>query len=114
MRVGTGQRPQGGKAYGGRLVVAGLLMLLAFGVLLARLYVLQIVRGEEYADKSQENFVKELRKPASRGMIVDRHGTPLVDERPSYDVYLTPAFCKGCDEVISRLAALESRVNTGR
>jgi penicillin-binding protein 2 len=102
MNIGSGT--QGGRAFGQRLLIAAGLAAVFFSVLLGRLYVLQIARGEEFATKSQENFVKELRKPASRGMIVDRHGRPLVDERPSYDVFLTPAFCKSCDDTIGRLA----------
>ena len=36
----------------------------AFLVLLSRLYQLQILQGEEYRGKAEENFVKELRVPA--------------------------------------------------
>ncbi|MBS2027222.1 MAG: penicillin-binding protein 2 [Deltaproteobacteria bacterium] len=102
MNIGSSQ--QGGRAYGNRLLTAGGVAALFFFVLLGRLYVLQIARGEEFAEKSQENFIKELRVPATRGMIFDRHGRALVDERPSYDIFLTPAFCKSCDETITRLA----------
>ena len=82
---------------------------LAFLVLLSRLYHLQILRGEEYRGRAEENFVKELRVPADRGLILDRNRKVLVDSRPSYDVMLTPYFCgKGCDDVLARLAALLS------
>jgi penicillin-binding protein 2 len=39
-------------------------------------------------------------------VIKDRRGRVLVDNRPSFDVYLTPAYCKGKEreEVMSRLA----------
>lgn len=101
---GGGSSDRGGRALGTRLLLAAALATLLLGVLVARLYTLQIAHGELYAEKSQENFIKELRVPASRGMILDRHGVPLVDERPSYDVFLTPAFCKRCDETVARLA----------
>ncbi len=79
----------------------------AFLVLLSRLYHLQVLRGEEYRVRAEENFVKELRVPADRGLILDRNRKVLVDSRPSYDVVLIPYFCgKGCDEVVSRLATL--------
>src|SRR5256885_17067534 len=103
MQVGSGN--QGGRSYAGRLIVAGGVAALFFTVLLGRLYVLQIARGEEYSEKSQENFIKELRLPASRGVIFDRYGKALVDERPSYDIFLTPAVCKNCDETIERLGS---------
>jgi penicillin-binding protein 2 len=51
--------------------------------------------------------VKELRVPADRGQIVDRRGRVLVDNRPSYDVTLTPHFCgKQCDEILQRLSVV--------
>jgi penicillin-binding protein 2 len=79
----------------------------AFLVLVGRLYQLQILRGDEYVRKAEENFVKELRQPADRGHLLDRNGRILVDSRPSYDVTLTPYFCgKGCDDVLARLGTM--------
>jgi penicillin-binding protein 2 len=80
-------------------------MLLGLMVLAVRLYRLQITRGEEFGAKSVENFVKELRIPADRGMLLDTTGRILVDSRPSFDVLVTPAFCLKCaDEVLPKLA----------
>ncbi|HET6438112.1 MAG TPA: penicillin-binding protein 2 [Anaeromyxobacter sp.] len=90
-----------------RLLWASLGLLAAFFLLLGRLYYLQILRGDEYREKAEENYVKEIRTPADRGLFLDRNGTVLVDSRPSYDITLTPAFCrKACDEVLGRIASL--------
>lgn len=94
------------RALRGRIGWLGACFALGFLVLAGRLWYLQIHRGEEYFAKSEGNFIKELRVPADRGMILDRRGKILVDNRPSYDVYLTPAFCQKCDEVIGTLAGL--------
>ena len=92
-----------------RLVWATGVVVFAFVVLLGRLYQLQILRGDEYKEKADENFVKEIRQPADRGLILDRSRRVLVDSRPSYDVTLTPYFCqKQCDEILSRLATMLS------
>src|SRR5512138_1612150 len=92
-----------------RLAVATVVVSLAFVVLLGRLFQLQILRGDEYKGKADENFVKEIRRPADRGLIEDRNRRVLVDSRPSYDVTLTPYFCgKQCDEIISRLGTMMS------
>jgi penicillin-binding protein 2 len=81
----------------------------AFLVLVGRLYQLQILHGDEYKERADENFVKELRVPADRGFLVDRNHVILVDSRPSYDVTLTPYFCgKACDEILDQLAGLLS------
>jgi penicillin-binding protein 2 len=86
----------------------GILVLVQL-VLLGRLYQLQILRGDEYKEKADDNFVKEIRQPADRGQILDRNRRVLVDVRPSYDVTMTPYFCgKQCDDVLSRLATMLS------
>jgi penicillin-binding protein 2 len=85
----------------GLAFVAGLLMLAM------QLYRLQVIRGEEYAAKSVANFVKEVRLRADRGVIKDARGYILVDSRPSFDAFLTPAFCTDCaTHVIPKLAEL--------
>ena len=82
---------------------------LAFLVLAVRLYQLQVLRGDEYKERADENFVKELRVPADRGFILDRNHRGLVDSRPSYDVTLTPYFCgKQCPETLAQLGTLLS------
>lgn len=90
-----------------RFVWVGLAMVAALVVLAIQLYRLQITQGEEYAAKSVANFVKEVRLRADRGLIKDRRGTILVDSRPSFDAFITPAFCTNCsDEVLPRLGEL--------
>ena len=90
-----------------RFLWLGLAMSLGLGLLSIQLYRLQITRGDEYAAKSVANFVKEVRLRADRGVIKDSRGTILVDSRPSFDAFLTPAFCTDCfEQVIPRLAEL--------
>jgi penicillin-binding protein 2 len=88
-----------------RYLWLGLAMIAGLLVLAVNLYRLQIVHYEEYAAKSEDNFVKEIRLHADRGMIKDRRGEILVDGRPSYDLFITPAFCQRCaTEVLPKLA----------
>jgi penicillin-binding protein 2 len=94
-----------GKDLKARNLWLGAVMLLGLLLLAGRLYRLQIARGEEYAAKSVANFVKEIRVKADRGIIKDRRGEILVDSRPSFDVFITPAFCERCnEEVLPRLS----------
>src|SRR5712692_1871043 len=89
-----------------RYLYLAILMVVGLLVLGVRLYRLQITHGEEYAAKSVENFEKKIRILADRGMIRDARGEILVDNRPSFDVFATPAFCQKCsEEVLPRLAA---------
>jgi penicillin-binding protein 2 len=85
----------------------GLAFIIGLFVLAMQLYRLQIIRGEEYAAKSVANFVKEVRLRADRGVIKDARGYILVDSRPSFDAFLTPAFCTDCStHVLPKLAEL--------
>ncbi|WP_163996915.1 penicillin-binding protein 2 [Pyxidicoccus caerfyrddinensis] len=90
-----------------RFLWLGLAMSVGLAMLSIQLYRLQIIRGEEYSAKSVANFVKEVRLRADRGVIKDARGTILVDSRPSFDAFVTPAFCPDCfEQVIPRLAEL--------
>jgi penicillin-binding protein 2 len=90
-----------------RFLWLGMAMVLGLLALSVQLYRLQITQGEEYSAKSVANFVKEVRLRADRGVIKDARGTILVDSRPSFDAFVTPAFCTNCvTEVIPRLAEL--------
>ncbi len=92
-----------------RLAWATVVVVAAFLTLAARLFQLQIVRGDELKGKADENYVKELRVPADRGQILDRNHRMLVDSRPSFNVTLTPFYCgKQCGEILGRLAAVLS------
>ncbi|MEO0814332.1 MAG: hypothetical protein AAFY60_15830, partial [Myxococcota bacterium] len=75
-----------------RIVIAMGAVVLAFIVLVVRLYTLQIVRGEELSQRGQRNFVQHVEIRHDRGIIFDRNGEILVDSRPSLDLQLTPAF----------------------
>ncbi|HEY5678184.1 MAG TPA: penicillin-binding transpeptidase domain-containing protein, partial [Myxococcales bacterium] len=88
-----------------RAALGALVVVCCMLTLVVRLYQLQILRGEDYVVQSIANFRKSLFVPADRGLIKDRKGRTLVDNRPSFDVFMTPAFCKGKerDEVIARL-----------
>jgi penicillin-binding protein 2 len=89
-----------------RAAMGALVVVCAMLVLVVRLYQLQILRGEAYVVQSVANFRKSLFVPADRGVIRDGKGRTLVENRPSFDVFLTPAFCKGKerDEVLEKLA----------
>jgi penicillin-binding protein 2 len=96
-----------GRELARRFVWVGLAMVAGLVVLAVQLYRLQITQGEEYAAKSVANFVKEVRLRADRGLIKDRRGTILVDNRPSFDAFITPAFCTRCaEEVLPKLGEL--------
>ena len=68
------------------------MVLILFVVIATRLYYLQIIKGSYYHFFSTENSIKSIRVPAVRGMIFDRRGQALVDNRPSFNIIITPQY----------------------
>ena len=73
-----------------RLTAAMAVVLVVFGVTLVRLWSLQITEGERYRSLSEHNRIRLKRVHATRGVILDRNGEVLVDNRPSFDLVLVP------------------------
>lgn len=79
-----------------RLRVVQLLILVMLAVLGVRLYVLQIVKGRYYADRAENQRIRMLPIPATRGAILDRTGkVVLVDSRSIYNVIVSREDIKG-------------------
>ena len=66
------------------------LMVVIFAVLVARLWQLQVVRGNEYFEAARSNVVDERFLPSVRGKILDRNRVPLADNRPAFNIYVVP------------------------
>jgi len=81
----------------GRLRFVQALVILMLGLLTVRLYLLQVVRGERYAEIAENQRRRRLPIPAPRGVIFDREGRVLVDSRPIYNVILSREDVKGKD-----------------
>jgi len=73
------------------------LVVLMLGVLCVRLYVLQVVRGERYAEIAENQRRRRLPIPAPRGVIFDRYGRPIVNSRPIYNVIMSREDVRGKD-----------------
>ena len=80
-----------------RLRTIQLVMVLLLSVLGVRLYLLQVVNGQRYAEIAQNQRIRLLPIPAPRGNIFDRQRRSLVDSRPIYNVILYREDVKGRD-----------------
>ena len=74
-----------------RLYFLALLILGGFGVLIYRLWGLQINRQEEFIAKLPETAQALQRIPGPRGRIFDRNGVPLADNKANLEVGLNLA-----------------------
>jgi len=80
-----------------RLRFVQILVVATLGLLSIRLYVLQVVRGDKYAEIAQNQRRRRLPIPAPRGVIFDRNGKAIVNSRPIYNVILSREDVKGKD-----------------
>ena len=72
------------RIYSARTVTAMALVLGLLGIVLSRYHSLQITEYEAYSTQSESNRVKLQPLPPKRGLIYDRNGVLLADNRPSY------------------------------
>jgi penicillin-binding protein 2 len=89
-----------------RLRVVGIAVLLLFGVLVLRLWTLQVVEGKTYAAAVTRNQVRVASIPAPRGEIVDRNATVLVSNIPQEEILLSRAEAAQNPGIIGMVAAL--------
>ncbi len=71
-----------------RSAMAVAVMALMAAMLIGRLVVLQVMRHEHYLELSQGNRTRVEPIPANRGLILDRNGTVLAENQPSYQLEL--------------------------
>src|SRR4028118_1003816 len=57
-------------------------------ILGVRLYYLQVIKGEYYSEKAENQRIRMIPIPAPRGAIFDRNGKILVDSRPTFNITL--------------------------
>ena len=76
----------------------------AFTVLFLRLIYLQVIRGDDYRLLSLNNRIRLQSLDAPRGLIYDRNGDVLVENRPSFDVTITLKDARPVEATINKLA----------
>jgi len=69
-----------------------LVAVLALGGLLIRQGMLSLVEYDEWNLRARQNITKTISLPATRGLLRDTQGHIIADNRPSYDVFITPQF----------------------
>ena len=86
-----------------------LAVMVIFLIFFVRLWYLQIVNEQELRFLSENNRIRLIKIPAVRGMIMDRKGRVLAENRPAFDVMVTPEDVddlKGLTQTLSLLLNL--------
>lgn len=85
------------------------LVVIVLGLMLAlgwRYGHLQLGAHEMYAARAEDNRIRLRALAPNRGLIMDRHGRVLAENRPAYRLVVIPERTRGLDETIERLADL--------
>jgi penicillin-binding protein 2 len=73
-----------------KILIISYVLVVAFLLLIMRLWQLQILQGSEYRKLSEANRLRITSIPAPRGIIFDRNGVPLVKNSPYFCASLIP------------------------
>jgi len=87
-----------------RFVLA--LLLLAFGVLVARSVYLQALKTDFLQEKGDARYSRVIEVPATRGRVVDRHGDALAVSTPVKSIWAIPSDAQLSRAEQARLATL--------
>ena len=95
-----------------RVLVAGLAVLFAFGLLAARMVYLQVLRHDDLLAQAESNRTAVLPVAPNRGQILDRFGRVLATNYSAYTLEITPSKVDDLNatiEALGTLVAIEPR-----
>jgi penicillin-binding protein 2 len=94
------------RIYGARTVIAICIVVVLLSIVLARYYTLQITEYETYSTESERNRVQLQPLPPKRGLIYDRNGELLADNRPTYILSVVRERVEDLEATVAELQAL--------
>ena len=108
-----------------RVIVGGVAIFLLALVLVARMYHLQVTQYDYHSTLSENNRVHVQPIPPNRGLIFDRNGVIIADNRPSFSLTITRERTENLQETLKTLvdilglteedkAIFEKRMKQGR
>src|SRR6185295_12765772 len=89
-----------------RAVIAAILVVSLTVLLIGRLFVLQVMRYDYYAELSQGNRVRIEPLPAQRGLILDRNGKVLAENHPAFQLELVRERVPDVEATLESLAKI--------
>jgi penicillin-binding protein 2 len=87
-----------------RLLAAALMVLIGFGLLVARLVHLQVQRYDELSTRAESNRIAVLPVVPNRGLILDRNGVVVASNYSAYTLEITPSQVSDLEATIDALA----------
>ena len=89
-----------------RLLAGVALAMICFGILIARLFYLQVMQYDHYQTLAENNRISLVPIVPNRGLILDRNGVVLAHNYFVYTLEVTPARVKNLDQTLEELGKL--------
>ncbi|MEZ8824852.1 penicillin-binding protein 2 [Vibrio amylolyticus] len=97
-----------------RALIAFVGIILLMGILLANLYNIQINQFQDYKTRSNDNRIKIVPIAPNRGLIYDRNGKLLAENRPVFNLEITLEKVSNIDHTIAALQELLPEITPER
>ncbi len=89
-----------------RVLVASITVVLAFGLLIARLVWLQVYRHDDLSEQAENNRTAVVPIVPNRGLILDRNGIVLATNYSAYTLEISPSKVRNLEETIDQLGEI--------
>ena len=83
-----------------------IVVMIGLFLLTLRMWHLQVIKGEELKQKSENNSIRFRKIKPVRGLIMDTHREVLVDNQYSFDIHFVPADTRDIQAIVDRLEFL--------
>ncbi|MGY0599063.1 penicillin-binding protein 2 [Vibrio sp. JZG10] len=94
------------RLFASRAIVAFIGIVLLMGALVTNMYNIQVNQFQDYQTRSNDNRIKVVPIAPNRGLIYDRNGVLLAENRPVFNLELTPEKIKDIDATIQELQTI--------
>ncbi|HHX8677207.1 penicillin-binding protein 2 [Vibrio alginolyticus] len=94
------------RLFASRAIVAFIGIVILMGALVANMYNIQVNQFQDYQTRSNDNRIKVVPIAPNRGLIYDRNGVLLAENRPVFNLELTPEKIKDIDATIQELQTI--------
>ncbi|PJX21258.1 penicillin-binding protein 2 [Psychrobacter sp. L7] len=102
----TPNTEQVNRIFTNRIIIFGAIILLGLGGLILRYGYLQVYAHDKYTTQADNNRIKLISAPPSRGYVYDRNGIILADNQPVFTAMLSPDEVENPERTLNLLAPI--------
>ena len=103
--MSTNLLPDDRRSLATRLTALQYMVAAGFAALAVGFWIFQVAQHDRFAEMAENNHLRRLPLPAPRGVLLDREGKVLVENRNIFNIALVREQTKNIDETLRALAA---------